>query len=203
MHIPDGFLSLPVLAGTNFIGWGGFILSIKKLNKEIKAEIIPLMGMATAFLFTINMISFPLVGGTSAHLTGVTLISIIFGPYSGYAISTAALLLQGLLFQHGGILTMGANILNIALCGSIGGAFVNFIKGGWGTSGIISFFAVITGVFLCSVELYLSRGGSLYRVLSAMIIANIFPAMLDGIISSMIIKYISKKQVNFLNIRKI
>ena len=62
-----------------------------------------------------SMINFPVVGGTSGHLLGGALAAITLGPWAGILIMTSVVMLQGLLFQDGGLLVMGANIFNMGI----------------------------------------------------------------------------------------
>jgi len=194
VHIPEGFLDIKTLAVTDGIGGILLILSAKKVEKDISSEKVAKMGIATAFVFAVNMFAFPVAGGTSAHLTGVVLISATLGGWEGFICSSVALFLQAILFQHGGILSLGANILNIsgwgALLGSVAKRFKKFqpLAGG-----ILSFFAVILGSISCAGELYLSGRGSFLRGATGMAIGNFFPAVIDGVITFFVLKFLKKR----------
>jgi len=194
VHIPEGFLDIKTLAVTDGVAGVLLILSAKKVEKDISSEKVTKMGIATAFVFAVNMFAFPVAGGTSAHLTGVVLISVILGGWEGFICSSVALFLQAILFQHGGILSLGANILNIsgwgALLGSIARRFKKFnpIIGG-----ISSFLAVILGSITCAYELYLSGRGSFLRGTTAMAVGNFFPAVIDGVITFFVLKFLKKE----------
>src|SRR5512139_2433423 len=115
LHIPDGFLSFFV----SLICWGVTVLvlavAISRSNKSLGERQIPLMGVMAAFIFAAQMINFPVAGGTSGHLLGGALAAITLGPWAGMLVMTAVIAVQGLLFQDGGLLVMGANILNMGL----------------------------------------------------------------------------------------
>jgi cobalt/nickel transport system permease protein len=57
------------------------------------------------------MINFPVAGGTSGHFIGAALAAVVLGPWLGILVMTAVIILQALLFQDGGLVVMGANIL--------------------------------------------------------------------------------------------
>jgi cobalt/nickel transport system permease protein len=59
--------------------------------------------------------------GTCSHPCGTPLAGILLGPGIGAALSGLSLLLQALLFAHGGFATLGANILSLGLGGAVGG----------------------------------------------------------------------------------
>ncbi len=115
LHIPDGFLSLIV----SLICWVITILvigtAISRTNKALGEKQIPLMGVMAAFIFAAQMINFPVAGGTSGHLLGGALAAIVLGPWAGMLVMTAVIAVQALLFQDGGLLVMGANIINMGL----------------------------------------------------------------------------------------
>lgn len=114
MHIPDHYLSPSTCAvlGTAMVPvWA---VSIKKVKAEIPKEKIPLLGIGAAFSFLGMMFNIPLVGGTTGHAVGGTLIATLCGPYAACISVTIALLIQALLFGDGGILAFGANCFNMA-----------------------------------------------------------------------------------------
>jgi cobalt/nickel transport system permease protein len=133
MHIPDGFLSPPVwgtldLLALPAIGWiarrPGHAAAKETRALEhggFSQDRIPLMGVMGAFIFAAQMISFPVAAGTSGHLIGGALLSVVLGPGAAAIVMTAILFLQALVFQDGGVLALGANIFNMALAGVLAG----------------------------------------------------------------------------------
>jgi cobalt/nickel transport system permease protein len=122
MHIPDGFLSTPVwsaldLASLPAVGW--MARRAQKQNPGINQENrkVPLMGVMGAFVFAAQMINFPIPLGTSAHLVGGALMTIVLGPAAASVVMTAILVIQAFVFQDGGVMALGANVVNMALAG--------------------------------------------------------------------------------------
>src|SRR5512147_722127 len=115
LHIPDGFLSLAVSIICWIIAVLALALAISKTNNSLGEKQVPLMGVMAAFIFAAQMINFPVAGGTSGHLLGGTLVAITLGPWGGMLAMASVIIVQGLLFQDGGLLVMGANILNMGL----------------------------------------------------------------------------------------
>ena len=115
LHIPDGFLNLIV----SLVCWAitalTLSLAVSRTNKSLGEKQVPLMGIMAAFIFAAQMINFPVAGGTSGHLLGGALAAIVLGPWAGMLVMAAVIAVQGLLFQDGGLLVMGANILNMGL----------------------------------------------------------------------------------------
>ena len=115
LHIPDGFLNLVV----SLICWAitaiTLSVAISRTNKSLGEKQVPLMGIMAAFIFAAQMINFPVAGGTSGHLLGGALAAIVLGPWAAILVMTAVIAVQGLLLQDGGLLVMGANILNMGI----------------------------------------------------------------------------------------
>src|SRR5574340_108908 len=114
MHIPDGYLSPPVWITMDVLSAGTVSYGIKRLERYEEHR-IPMLGVMGAFIFAAQMINFPIAGGTSGHLLGGALAAILLGPWSAMLVLTAVIAVQGLLFQDGGLVVMGANILNMGL----------------------------------------------------------------------------------------
>src|SRR3972149_1079944 len=115
LHIPDGFLSFIVSAVCWAISAMILSVAISRTNKSLGEKQVPLMGIMAAFIFAAQMINFPVAGGTSGHLLGGALAAIVLGPWAGMIVMTAVIGVQALLFQDGGLVVMGANILNMGL----------------------------------------------------------------------------------------
>ena len=111
LHIPDGFLSL----GLALLCWALALVAVGLAVRHGRAtfddRLTPVAGIMAAFIFAGQMINFPVAGGTSGHMLGATLAAIVLGPWLGILVMTAVIALQALLFQDGGLVVMGANIL--------------------------------------------------------------------------------------------
>ncbi len=117
MHIPDGFLSLPMIAITYAVALGVLAISFRKVKGNVDEQMIPLMALLTAVFFAVQMMNYPIIGGTTAHLMGAPALGIILGPWLGSISMTVILVLQCFLFADGGVTALGANILNMAVIG--------------------------------------------------------------------------------------
>jgi cobalt/nickel transport system permease protein len=121
MHVPDGFLDVKTLAATGALSASGVSIALRRLRQGLPRRRVPLMGLAAAFLFAAQMLNFPVAAGTSGHLVGAVLASVLLGPSAAVVVVTAVLLVQALLFADGGLLALGANVLNMALVAVLGG----------------------------------------------------------------------------------
>lgn len=175
LHIPDGFLSLVV----SLICWAitavTLSVAISRTNKSLGEKQVPLMGIMAAFIFAAQMINFPVAGGTSGHLLGGALAAIVLGPWAAMLAMTAVIAVQALLLQDGGLLVMGANILNMGLItAAIGyGLYRSVLGGSRGTklvvAGIAAWLSVMAGALATSLQLWLSGTSNLQTVVLAML----------------------------------
>ena len=175
MHIPDGFLSLTV----SIICWviTALILSvaISRSNRSLGERQVPLMGVMAAFIFAAQMINFPVAGGTSGHLLGGALAAITLGPWAGMLVMTAVITVQGLLFQDGGLLVMGANILNMGLItaaigyGLYRGSSLGNRSLKLAVAGVAAWLSVMGAALFTSLQLWLSGTSQLQIVIPAML----------------------------------
>jgi cobalt/nickel transport system permease protein len=111
LHIPDGFLSLIISLLAWFLAVIAVAVAARRAQADLDDRLVPLAGVMAAFIFAGQMINFPVAGGTSGHLIGAALAAIVLGPWLGMLVMTAVIALQALLFQDGGLVVMGANIL--------------------------------------------------------------------------------------------
>lgn len=116
MHMADALLS-PAVGATM---WAGSVAAIgyssKKLKENIDNKTIPLMGVMGAFVFAAQMINFTIpVTGSSGHIGGGILLTVILGPYAAFLAMASILTVQALFFADGGLLALGCNIWNLGI----------------------------------------------------------------------------------------
>ena len=177
MHIPDGFLNVATAATPYVVSAGGIGYAVKEVNKKLKEKQVPLMGVLAAFIFAAQMLNFPVIGGTSGHLIGAALAAILLGPWSAVLIMSCVLIAQSLIFQDGGLLALGANILNMGIIAPFSAYFLyklgKSILGDNRKGRLIGGFAgawisVFLAATACAVELALSGASPWGLVLPAM-----------------------------------
>ena len=191
MHIPDGFLSNELIISTGLISAGVFYLSVKKLS-NVPPKRVPLMGMAAAWVFAVQLVSFPVIGGTSVHLSGVPLIAILLGPFSACMISFSTLVLSAIMFQHGGVYSLGANFINIGLVGALLTYVLWRIRPRASSVFFILPIVSVTSAFLCSLELAYSGRLDFKTGFIAMGIAHLFEGIIEAFATSSILVMIYK-----------
>ena len=124
MHISEGILPLP-WAGLWFAVSAPFVaLGIRRLNALSREDLAmkPLVGLLAAVVFIISCMPIPVpTAGTCSHPCGTAISAILVGPYVSVLISTVALLIQALVMAHGGLSTLGADIVSMGVVGSFVG----------------------------------------------------------------------------------
>lgn len=117
MHIPDGFLSVAVSISLWIISIAVVGYALKRVGKDLGERQVPLMGVLAAAIFAGQMLNFAVAGGTSGHLMGAALATILLGPWAAVLVLTSVVSIQALIFQDGGLLALGANIFNMGIVG--------------------------------------------------------------------------------------
>lgn len=114
MHMADALIS-PAVGGTLWLASAGLIgYSSKKIAEAADDKKIPLMGVLGAFIFAAQMINFTIPAtGSSGHLGGGMILSILLGPHAAFLVMASVLIVQALFFADGGLLALGCNIFNM------------------------------------------------------------------------------------------
>ncbi len=165
MHMANELLSIPVATGTLAIAAGSLGFICRKVRQVIAAEKLALMGILGAFVFAAQMVNFqlPAMPGTSGHMVGAVLLAIILGPHLAAIVITSVVIVQCLIFQDGGLLALGCNIINMALVPSYLGYFLYRTI----TNGRFSSLKVYIGAMLASV-ITMEAGAILVAIQAAM-----------------------------------
>lgn len=116
MHMADALL--PPQVGLTFLtaAAGALTWCASKIRKTLDDHKVPLMGVLGAFVFAAQMINFTIPGtGSSGHIGGGLLLSILLGPYAAFLTIASVLTIQAFFFADGGLLALGCNIVNLGV----------------------------------------------------------------------------------------
>lgn len=108
MHISEGVLSGPVLLTGGALAVAGTAVGLKKLDYDRIAR----AGLLAAAFFVASLIHVP-IGPSSVHLILNGIVGLMLG-WGAFPTIVVALLLQAVLFQYGGLTTLGINTLIMA-----------------------------------------------------------------------------------------
>ncbi len=103
MHIPDGFLSPETYTTFYAINIPLWLYTFKKKIQKLNLKEFPQLAILAGFTFIITTVQFPIVGGTTIHLLGIVLLTLISGLWNTYLVYSIVFLLQFLLLGIGGI----------------------------------------------------------------------------------------------------
>jgi cobalt/nickel transport system permease protein len=150
------------------------------------------MGVLAAFIFAAQMLNFIVAGGTSGHLIGGALAAILLGPWAGILTMATVVSIQALLFQDGGLLVMGANILDMGIIATVVAygvyrAVVTLARGKrWGllVGGFIgAWLSVVMAAVACAIQLAFSGWSPVGVVLPAMGGVHVLIGIGEGLIT--------------------
>lgn len=177
MHIPDGFLTLPVWLGGWLLATIALAWALRTRDSEVTGDRLPLIGVLAAAIFAAQMLNFPIAGGTSGHLLGAALATLVLGPRTAMLVMTTVVTVQALFFQDGGVLVLGANLLNMAVIGvGVTYAVHNLLRPllgrfRWGESAsafLAAWASIFCAALACGLELALAGAAPTKIVIPAM-----------------------------------
>ncbi|MBQ2832292.1 cobalt ECF transporter S component CbiM [Methanobrevibacter sp.] len=121
MHIMEGYLPVEwciiwFVVAIIFVAYG--IYQIKKIVDETP-ESKALLAVSGAFMFILSSLKLPSVTGSCSHPCGNGLGAALFGPAVTAVLAAIVLIFQALLLAHGGLTTLGANIVSMGITGPI------------------------------------------------------------------------------------
>ena len=142
MHISEGILPFnwALLWYAIAIPFIAYALVLVKRRSEGDISFKPLLGLIAAVVFIISAMPIPVpIAGTCSHPSGTGISAILLGPFISMLVASVALLMQALFMAHGGLSTLGANVVSMGIVGSLAG-FIAFktvrrMGGGLGLSG--------------------------------------------------------------------
>ncbi|RLG25083.1 cobalt transporter CbiM [Methanosarcinales archaeon] len=202
MHISDGVLSLPVIA----VGWGVTLTLLAITlwrSKDNIVEQIPKISVMTGAFFIASLIHIP-IPPTSVHLILNGLLGVVLGVFA-YPAMFIGLTLQALLFQHGGITTIGVNTMNVGVPALIAygifrmGCSRNISKTLLGA--ICGGLAVLITAVLLAVCL-ITTGDEFQDVAKVAVAAHIPIMVIELIITGSVVAFLAKVKPEMLPINK-
>ena len=197
MHISDGVLSAPV--------WiGGYVISASiaaVTTRKMKAEDIPKTAVMSSIFFVASLIHVPF-GPTSLHLILNGLVGIILGPMAFVSI-LLGLILQAILFQHGGITTIGVNSVVMGVPALFAYKIFNLHRRFQFKSNEAIFGAIAgaTGVFvgvLILAGLLVATGSEFIGVAKYATLAHLPVMVIEAIIAVFVVSFLMKVKPEIL-----
>lgn len=202
MHIPDGILTPEVIIGGYVTAGALTAFSLRKINQQPDPEAnIPKAALMTAAFFVASWIHIP-VPPTSVHLVLNGILGVVLGWYAVPAI-LVGLFLQAVMFQHGGLTTLGINATmmgipallafgifqlrhRLKLKGKMSTNIFAFLGGafGLGLAALIAFTLLVT-----SIPTYIDVATE-RAAITALTVAHIPLAIIEGVFTVLIISFL-------------
>jgi cobalt/nickel transport system permease protein len=195
MHLPDHFLDPATMAVSAVLSGGAVTYALVRVRSEAASKALPAAGLA-AGIFAAQMVNFPIATGTSGHLLGGALAGMILGPWAGLLAMSAVLAVQAIAFGDGGILALGANILNMGLIGVAIGVLVQRLLVALrltsadhraiqaAAAALAGWLSVITAALACAIEMAVSGTSSAGEVVPAMLGVHALIGLAEGAITA-------------------
>jgi cobalt/nickel transport system permease protein len=193
MHIADGIIPNLWCGAAHGISWS----ALYWLGRHIETEEVVRLGMLASASFAISLIHFPL-GATSIHLGLYGLAGILAGRRA-FPVIFAALLFQTILFQHGGLLSLGLNAANMGA----GALLASLLwRSGIGPHSfrafLCGFIGVLTPALLIACEFSLTGYGKGFYFMAALYLGA---AALEGMLTVAIVGFLHRTRPALLTAR--
>ena len=197
MHISEGVLSGPVLIGGAALTAACLVVSARKLQSHD----IPKTALLCAVFFLASILRVPL-GPGSAHLVMCGLMGALLG-WGAFISIFVALLLQGVLFQFGGLTTLGINTFNMSapavFCAALLGRFLAGKSSLFASAAAfcIGFGSLLLAALLTAVSLYLS-GSHFLTIAQTLLVAHLPIAVVEGLVTAACVYFLRKVKPGIL-----
>jgi len=199
MHISEGILSAPVLVT-------GAVLTATAVGyglKKMEHKEVPKVAILSSVFFVASLIHVP-VGPSSVHLILNGIIGVLLG-WSAFPAILVALTLQAVLFQFGGITTLGVNTFNMAFPAIL--CFYLFNRGVKGENNFIALIlafvcgflsVLLSGVMVAAALVF--TGEPFMQIAKLVLIAHLPIMVIEGVLTVFCIGFLRKVRPEILDI---
>lgn len=217
MHIPDGFLDPKISTGlmgaaaavlgycfmkmreavtalrpaealaTAGKGMGNMMGGMRRALTGDGQRLLYKMGIMASLIFAAQLFDFPIGYGMPGHLFGGVLAAVILGPFAGAMVMAGVLVVQMAFFSDGGLIALGANIMNMAVIMTIGGYYLySFLKKNlpeWAAILIAAWVSVVAAALACALELGFSGTNPFSATIPVIINTHMLVGLAEALIS--------------------
>jgi cobalt/nickel transport system permease protein len=201
MHISDGVLSNPVCIGGYLVAIGVAATCIKQ---KMKSEDLPKIAVITSVFFVASLIQIPF-GPTSVHLILPGLVGVTLGAMAFPSV-VLGITLQALLFQHGGLTTIGANSVMMGTPALLAGFIFHQVRESNNRKLIIATSAIcgalgtmLAGVILA--VLLVTAGENFIGVAKVALAAHVPIIIIESVITGVAVAFLLKVKPDLIGVR--
>ena len=134
MHIPDGFLAPQTYVPAYGIAGVLWAVGLRRLRRTLDPAAVPRLAVATAAAFALMMVTVPLPGGTTVHVTGIGMLAVLFGVWQSFLALSLVYLMQAVMFGDGGVTALPVMALCLGLGGSAAAVALHRVLRPWPTA---------------------------------------------------------------------
>lgn len=171
---------------------------------RVASQKVNAMAQLAGLIFALQMINFPVQNGTSGHFLGAALATIVLGPAAAVLVMTVVVGIQAFFFADGGIVALGANLVNMAVLPVAVVFLLNRLAGkrigSTNTRGVLFFalawLSVVVAAIAASLELALSGVASLSQIVSAMLPVHMLIGLGEGAITLLVMGLFFRERFN-------
>ena len=199
MHISEGVLAAPVLVAGATLAVAGVAIGLKKMDYDK----VPQVGVLSSAFFVASLIHVP-VGPSAAHLVLNGLLGLLLG-WAAFPAILVGLAFQALIFQYGGLTTLGINTFNMAvpaiLCYTLFGR--NLYKKANGMALTFAFCCGFGAVFLSALMVAASlifSGESFAAAAKLLVLAHLPVMLIEGVVSAFCFTFLMKVKPEVLGV---
>lgn len=202
MHIPDflfGYGPQGIPLGILFwvIAIVFIILSINWARKNLTESKIAILAIIAAGIFALQAFNLPTGFGVSGHLVGGALAAIVLSsPFAAVFVLMIVLVIQALIFGDGGVLALGANIINMGVIAGFTGFYTfKFLKDKIKTApaaAVAGWLACVVASVCAALEIALLGAVPLNVGLPAMFVYHALIGIVEAIITAVVVTLVFK-----------
>jgi len=199
MHISEGVLSAPVLLTGAVFTVTGLTIGLKKMDYDR----IPRVGILSAAFFVASLIHIP-IGPTSVHLIMNGICGLLLG-WAAFPAIFIGLALQAILFQFGGLTTLGVNTFNMAFPAVV--CFYLFSRGAihkntvicLGSASLCGFISIFLSSILVAISLIFTEEAFM-TVSKVLVVAHLPVMLIEGGITAFCVGFLKKVKPELLEV---
>ncbi|MFH0813862.1 MAG: cobalt transporter CbiM [Pseudomonadota bacterium] len=199
MHISEGVLSAPVLLAGVVVTVTGLAIGLKKMDYDR----IPQVGILSATFFVASLIHIPL-GPASIHLIMNGICGLLLG-WMAFPAIFIGLALQAILFQFGGLTTLGVNTANMAFPAIV--CFYLFNRGVnhrnrviyLGSAALCGFVSILLGSIMVAFSLIFT-GDAFLTVAKLLVLSHVPVMLIEGVLTAFCVGFLKKVKPELLEV---
>jgi cobalt/nickel transport system permease protein len=200
-------LSTQVTVATGAASAGAVAYAVRWVERNLAERKTVLMAVLSALVFALQMLNVPVAPGISGHFSGGAAAAIILGPWPAVIVMTTVVAVQAVVFQDGGVLAMGANVLNLAVLGPLAAyAIWSLVRGrsvsAWRRNAAAfaaAWVAVVVSALALAVQLWLSGRIGLAAAAGVLGGWHAVIGIGEGVITAGIVSFVTKTRPDVLS----